>query len=142
MAVVVQFGRRRRLSQYTQTVQQVACRTSVIECRGVVLLAQFVAVNVQQEWNVGEARGLRAQQSVQQDLVRGRIQQIAPAHDVRDPLPCVVDHDCQLVCVQAITTSQDQIIRAAWTRKHHRSEDQVIDVAGFMRCLKAYRGRP
>ena len=74
-----------------------------------VLLAEFVAVGIESHRQVRIARRRQAEHSLQVDLARRRVEQIAAAHHLGDALLGVVDDDRQLVGEQAISAVDDKI---------------------------------
>ena len=74
-----------------------------------VCLLSFSPRCVHRHRQVQVGRGGQAQQALQIDLARRRIEQVGAAHDVADPLLGIVHHHRQLVGEQAIGAAHDEI---------------------------------
>jgi len=55
------------------------------------------------------ARGGKLQGLLQCDLPGRAVEQIRAAHDMRDTLQCIINHDRELVGESAVTTADDHI---------------------------------
>ena len=71
------------------------------------------AVGSEHERHVRVARSREAEQLGEQDLSRRRVEQVGAAHDLADPLVCVIDDDGELVCRHPVRAAHDEVVDGA-----------------------------
>lgn len=59
--------------------------------------------------NMGILRRAQPEQTLEQNLARGRGEQVSATHDMGDALPGIVEHHRELIGMDAIGTAQNEI---------------------------------
>ena len=83
-------------------VDQSSHRYLQIQCLRAVLLGQLFSIRTQYQRAVQVLWLRQTEGALQQDLTRGVVGQVLPAHDVGDALSCIIYHHSQLVGPQAV----------------------------------------
>ena len=103
----------RWLPQPAQRSPQRWAATLFIKRRRSGLLAQFVAVPVNSDGNMSIARRGKIEKALQINLPGGGVEQVAAAHDLRDPLIGIVHDDGQLIGKPAVSAADYEIAHFA-----------------------------
>src|SRR6188474_2946054 len=96
---------RGRLSQRFEDRDQLDGRGSRIQNRRIAGLGKLMPVCVYGKWQVEVAGSGKAHGLLEQDLSRGRREEIRAAHHVGDALCGVVDRDGKLIGMKAIASA-------------------------------------
>ena len=82
----------------------------VVEGHGAVALGQARAVRPEHEGDVGVRGRLHAEQPGEEELARGRLQQVVAAHHLADALPGVVDDHREVVGGRAVVAADHEVV--------------------------------
>ncbi len=84
-----------------------------VDGAGERLLGELLPVGVGGHGEMKVSGSRVAQSALQQDLSRGRLQEVGAAHDVGDRLLRIIDHDRELVTVKDIAALQHEVAHVA-----------------------------
>ncbi|OGA16640.1 MAG: hypothetical protein A3I63_11475 [Betaproteobacteria bacterium RIFCSPLOWO2_02_FULL_66_14] len=108
---------------------------------GAGLLGELFACGGYRHRDVEVARLRESQEPLQEDLPRGRVEQIRSAHDIRHALIGVVHHHRELVGEQAIGPTKNEITNLAGDRLRNLSLHAIGEYDRFGFRPKAHRAR-
>ena len=102
-----------------------------IDRLGAGLLGKLLARGIGSNGQVQVARLRQAEQPLQMDLARGRIDQVRAAHHVGDALRRVVHHHRELVGEHAVGAPQHEITDFAFDGLREAAEQPVLEHHGL-----------
>ncbi len=98
-----------------------------VDGMGAGLLGEFAALGIQRNRDVGIAWRGAAEQVLEMDLPRGRVEQIRAAHDVCDALFAVVDHHGKLVGIEPVGPPQHEVADVALQHLRDAALDPILE---------------
>lgn len=98
-------------------------------------------VRIYGKWQVEVARSGKFQGLLEQDLPRGRGEEIRAAHHVGDALCGIVDRDGKLIGMEAIASAQHERASRTCYVGAHRTEAPIVEVDDPIRNAQSYSAR-